>query len=156
MEVKVAIKIVFVFCIGFYLYGNQINAPIYLEAVITDEIDLGENYLEKYNTNKEIVFSYGIESLGEINKFIFDKNSDSVYTISNDEYKKLKFSSIKELNNELWEHDIKAPDYWDEKANATWNRAINNHFKNITIVENDNGNIRVYKNVYWKKQFFVE
>lgn len=80
---------------------GQCSEVIYIEANVSDEIHLNESYFEKKVSQREIVYSFGLETLGEINEFTHDRIDNKVLNLSQTEYKSLKFSTIRELNNIL-------------------------------------------------------
>lgn len=143
MEVKSVIKVILILFFGFSSISikAQSNNKIFIEANISDKINLTENYCDKKITKNQIVFSIGLETLGEINQFIYNKKNDSVLSITFEEYKSLKFSSIKELNKILQKK---------KKFNDP-----NSVFRKIFIVEKHGNEIQVYR-VCWQKKIYTE
>jgi hypothetical protein len=143
MEIKTVIKVAAIFSLflGCHFMKAQDEKQIYIKFEPSKIIVLDENYCVKNTIKNKIVFAFGLESLGEINQFIFKKDVFQMQEISLKEYQSLEFSTIKELNQSL----IK-----ERKFNKP-----NEVFSHINIVEKFEEKIFVYK-VCWKKILFEE
>ncbi|MGB0198902.1 MAG: hypothetical protein ACPF80_02570 [Flavobacteriaceae bacterium] len=138
METKIVIKVFLFFLFGILYCFSQDNNPVFIYADIKETIVLNENYCEKKITEDEVIFSFGLETLGEINHFIYNKKT-GVKKINCHRLNDINFSSIHDLNKVLLStNKIKTP---------------NEVFDSIFIVEKKKGVIKMYK-VEWKKIFY--
>ena len=149
MEIKHVSKILLntlISIFSFVIYAQESylsDKIIYIEVDLTDIINLNENYLVKTENENQITFSIGIETLGEINDFIFSKENNLQKKISFKEFENLNFSIIKKLNKTLIKKGMfKKP---------------NEIFKEIYIVERSSTKclVTLYE-VLWKKRLFLE
>lgn len=143
MEIKTVIKVATIFSLflGFHSMKAQEGRSVFIKFDPPETIILDENYCVKETKKNKIVFAFGLETLGEINQFIFKKDKDRMQEISLKEYQSLEFSTINELNQLLVR---------EKKFNKP-----NEVFSHINIVEKIEGKIVVYK-VCWKKILFEE
>ncbi len=141
MEIKYASELILILVIASSSVSAQIGKEIYIKAEESEVIILDENFLTKTETKNTVIFSFGVETLGEINEFIYNKNLDLKKEINIKEFNLLNFSTIEELNKELiitkkWKHP-------------------NQVFRCLFIVEKNQNSMYIYE-VRWKKVLFIE
>ncbi len=143
MEAMTVIKSLFVLLV---ILSNsctqaQKSNAVFIEVTISDKINLSENYCEKKVTENEVIFSVGLETLGEVNKFVYSKKDGAIQSISLEKYESLNISSIKELNKILRrKNKLSEP---------------NSVFESVFIVEREKDDIKIYK-VHWDKKLYLE
>lgn len=143
MRVQIVIKSLILISLSLYSFSveGQDRESVYILAYTSDTIVLNENYTEKTITENKIVFSIGLETLGEINQFTFDTKSGHKKKIDEEQFSKLKISSIIDLNKVLVDKGaFKEP------------QSI---FEEVYIVEQKNNKFIIYE-VSWKKILFEE
>jgi len=122
--------------------GNaQDNSAVYIKSNNSEIIILDENYMERLETDSMVIFSFGLDSLGEINDFVYDKKGEGAQKIGIEEGDRLPYHTIGALNKRL----MKAGLY--DRPNVL--------FEKIFIVEKDEGSYSLYP-VFWKKKIFEE
>lgn len=123
-------------------HGNaQDNDAIYIKSNDSEILNVDENDMERLENDLTVIFSFGWDSLGEINDFIYDKKGAEAQKIGIEEGDRLPYHTIGDLNKRL----MKAGLY--DRPNVL--------FEKIFIVEKDEGSYCLYP-VSWKKKIFEE
>lgn len=132
MRVQIVIKSLILISLSLYSFSleGQDREPVYILAKISDTIVLNENYTEKTITENKIVFSIGLETLGVINQFTYDRKNGHKENIDEERFSELRISSIDDLNKVLV-----------DKAAFKEPQAI---FEEVYIVEKKNNRFTIY------------
>lgn len=143
MRVQIVIKSIILISLSLYSFSleGQDREPLYILVNLSDTIVLNENYTEKTIIDNKIVFSIGLETLGVINQFTYDKKYGRKENIDEERFSELKISSIDDLNKILV-----------DKAAFKEPQSI---FEEVYIVEQKNNRFTIYE-VIWEKIFFEE